>query len=237
MASTQIPIQELNAKEVEFVDKYVSSKFLHEFGTSIGFNEFCKLAVKTGLLKTCAGGAGKRNKQAYATYLKSAAKFKDMQDAYEKLDPFTQQGMSTQVGKGTVLSQKVKGQIQSGMVYGSCLKQTVDQLKTTIVNTGSDISRKDLAGMKKAELCSLLDELLPNSAEYFALESGVAGSKLAYAQMPKATKKTGQAKAYEAYKKRYIPGIKSPNPRALMAQLSSSPGYTGKAPGAYDFAS
>lgn len=222
-------LQSLSADELDFVDKYVSSKFLHQFGTTIGFNEFCKLAVKTGMLKTCAGGAAKRNKQAYATYLKNTNWWGVMNSEYRNQDAFTKQGMATQVVKGNGLSSKVKEEMSTSRVYGACLKKTVDQLKTTILDVDPSIARKDLAGLKKVELCALLDSLMDATASdaFWKMESDPSASML-YADMPKATPKTAPAKAYAAYRKKYIPGKKPQKPQALMANL-----LEGTAPGAY----
>lgn len=219
-------IKPLNSSELDFVDNFVSSKFLHELGTPTGFNEFCKLAVRTGALKTCANGT-KRNKQAYATYLKAAELWTPLMKKYNGLDAFTKQGMAKQVTKGNGLSSAVKGKIEGGEVFGGCLygKQTVAQLKKDILNEDDTLESKDLVGLKKAELCSLLDSLMggEDAKGLFTLQSN-PGASIAYTSLPGARKslqapKSRQQKSEAAYLKKYIPAASKTTTKKSDAQL------------------
>lgn len=154
-------IKALSASQLDFVENKVTKDFIKDFGTSTGFNEFCKVALKAGAIKSCGNGAQK-NKFAYATYLYNANIWNEMLNKYQALDAFTKAGMAKQVQKGKGLHPGLQTDLEKGRVVGSCLTggYTVPQLKEMVLELKPDLKYKDLDGMVKSELCALVDGLL-----------------------------------------------------------------------------
>lgn len=170
-------VKALSAAQLEFINNKVSMSYLKNYGTATGFSEFCKSAVKAGVLKNC-NGKSPASKEAYATYLvnandgKQVSLWNKMVDDYGNLDSWTKAGMAKQVEKGKGLSAKTKKYLTDSSVYASCAfnNWTVSELKEKIKDL-ADVKDSDLKGLPKAELCAILDGIMVEQGSQEAAKS------------------------------------------------------------------
>ncbi len=210
----QISVKPLSTSDLGFVDQQITLNFMKKFGTATGFNEFCKVAVRSGVLKNCGNGAQK-NKQAYGTYLKNTAFWSSLKSEYTNLDPFSKAGMAKQVVKGKGLSQTGQDALKKGSVYGSCAygQYTIAQLKGMAEHYG--IKRKNLEKMSKAELCALVDGLMADGKEFWDLGT-TTGASMKWDEYPFRKEEVEKASNEEKYKKQF--GLLPQKDKAQMYQ-------------------
>ena len=196
-------LKSLDADQLEFVDNKVSHSFLKQFGTSTGFNEFCKVAVGAGQLKSCGTGVA-RNKQSYATYLLNSGNanlWNEMVDKYGTLDTWSKAGMAKQVKKGKGLSEISRKALSVGKVYGSCNygRYTIPELKEMAESLNPKLARKDMSKMSKAELCAMVDGLMnggQGGKEFWDLGTD-KGEPIPWKDYPFKPKKKKEVKRYD----------------------------------------
>jgi len=155
----------LNDDEYEFVDKYMTLKFLKGYGTQPGYTNFCRKAKAAGQW-TCAGDT---SKAAYATYLKNAVVTRGarkvnlfaiaMDDFVGSLDVWTQDAMRQRVERGKKLQPPSR---RANVSMDCALRMTKEEIKRVADTYGVSI-----AGLTPLQACAKLTND-PKSAAYFA---------------------------------------------------------------------
>ena len=227
-ATTPTTIKKLPGDALVFVDNFVSMKFLQNYGTRSGFNEFCKVAMKAGALKKCGNGA-KRDKEAWATYIYNAVSrgaagglWNLMVDEWDALDDFSKSGMASQIAKGKGLSLAVKKKLDAGTVYSSCTmgKTSVPELKDMIMQADKSVKEKDLKGLKKPELCALLDGILgPDKGKQWFEFGTQKGEPIAWKDWPFKPEEIGHAAQLEKAYEKHFGLIPAKDKAAVLAKL------------------
>jgi len=155
----------LNDDEYEFVDKYMTLKFLKGYGTQPGYTNFCRKAKAAGQW-TCAGDS---SKAAYATYLKNAVVTRGgrkeklfkiaMDDFVGSLDVWTQDAMASRIARGKKLQPPAR---RANVSMDCALRMSKEEIKRVADTYGVSI-----AGLTPIQACAKLTND-PKSAEFFA---------------------------------------------------------------------